>query len=167
MLNKEPIAEKLSGEFGLDDLVLTCIAIHYDLNVRLNDRHLVWLSMNNLLQRDGPKIVLSFNLLGEDLTVPEPVIDDINRYRYLFKPVRPGAIASKKTVTEDMRAWMKANPDITFDQIVEATKQYLERADLQFVPNADNFISKLDKSGRSVSMLSIAIESQIEDEVWL
>ena len=40
------------------------------------------------------------------------------------------------------------------------TKIYMSYTDFHLISNADNFISKLDKSGQEVSLLKLALEEQ-------
>lgn len=70
-----------------------------------------------------------------------------------------------------MSDWMYEHPDISFDTILDATRDYINnKTDRQFIPNADNFINRL-KDGHPYSMLEIVVEEYLENppiqEKWL
>lgn len=97
-----------------------------------------------------------------DLSIEQEIRDRVDEYRQLFKGVRTGSIGIKQKVIDLLIQFCRANA-VSFDDVLLATRSYMSYTDFAVISNADNFISKLDKSGQEISLLKMAIEEQSMD----
>ena len=77
----------------------------------------------------------------------------------MFKGIRSLSIGNKQKVIDLMTRFCLEN-QADFDEILEATKVFMSCTETQVIPNADNFIYKLDKDGNEISLLKLAMEEQ-------
>lgn len=177
MLNKEIREIFVKSGFPIDDMILTCIIIYHGLSCKITDGHMIWLSREKLIERlPNGKIQLTFPLyLDSTVEIQDKTIENIqiriNEFRDLFRGIRDSSKGVKKQVVSLMSDWMYEHPDISFDTILDATRDYINnKTDRQFIPNADNFINRL-KDGHPYSMLEIVVEEYLENppiqEKWL
>lgn len=159
--------KSLKPNYDVEEVLVTCLKILFDIRISLNSDHLMFLSLHGLLKRTKEGVIL---LLNSEEKVDQQVID-INLYRDLFKGIRNTSKGNKKTVLTLMQEFLANNPEYTFDDCVKATQQFIEsQIDKNFIPNADNFILTY-KQDKEVSMLEIALENyqdtNIIDDKWL
>lgn len=150
--------------FSSDEVMLTCLAVIFKLNVTLNSDHLIWLSQNGYLKRtkDGLVITLDKTEPNTQITISD---EDLKTYRNLFSGIRIGSIGNKQIVKNNLLQFLNEN-DYSMQEIINATRSFMQTADIQFVPNADNFVYNI-KNGKQVSMLEIALESELKNEKWI
>lgn len=92
---------------------------------------------------------------------------DIDKYRSLWKGLKPGSMGSKQACKNKLIKWMKENPEYSFNDIINAAKTYINSVDnLRYLQNADYFIYKQDKSGINSSRLSSFIDEEFLDDEW-
>ena len=74
----------------------------------------------------------------------ENLKEKIKIYRSLWKDLRVGSMGNEKACRMKMQRWMKENPEITFEQILKASKLYIEslNGDYRYLQRADYFIFK-------------------------
>ena len=77
----------------------------------------------------------------------------------MFKGIRTGSIGIKSKVI-DLLTQFCLQHNKSFDDILIATKVYMQYTETKLISNADNFISKLDKDGNEISLLLMALEEQ-------
>lgn len=131
--------------------------------LELQKQHINQLFKLGLLYfKDG---VVNANLqINESITsVSANKESDMDRFRKLFKGVKPGAMGDANAVFEKMQRWRRVNPEFTFEEIINKTRNYIEYkksvSEEKFIPQADYFIYKKDmKSGEEKSTLSAIIE---------
>ena len=179
MLNKEIRETFAKSGFPIDDMILTCIIIYHGLSCKIADGHMIWLSRERLIERlSNGKIQLTFPLYLTSVESAKQeevqrgnIVSRINEFRDLFKGIRDSSKGVKKQVVNLMEEWMYEHPDISFDTILDATRDYINnKVDRQFIPNADNFINRL-KDSHPYSMLEIVVEEYLDNpptqEKWL
>ena len=154
---------------NVDDCLMYLLAKRFDLTYRPLEETMRFLQKNNFIMMDfsSGKIISTVSLFeGEtinvpdaDITIEQEIRDRIDEYRIMFKRVRPGSTGVKQKVIQMLTRFCLQN-QVTFDQVLEATKIYMTYTDFHLISNADNFISKLDKSGEEISLLLLALEEQ-------
>lgn len=158
-----------SKGFDVDECLVYLIARRHDLKCRCSEDVFQFLERNKLIMLNllTNKIIPTVGIYeGEEIKLPEidlsieqEVRDRIDEYRSMFKGVRSGSIGVKQKVIELLVQFCLQN-QVSFDDVLEATKVYMSYTDFQMISNADNFISKLDKSGQEISLLKMALEEQ-------
>ncbi len=167
VLRKE--LKQLISNLNLDDnAILFLIACKLGLDTSIDDYVFSILATNKIIERDfikGGYIVKIPVFEGESGDIPIPVsaelirniIDRIDEFRVLFRGIRVRSMGDRKTVEENMIRWLTLNPDISFDDVINITAEYLSNADRTYIPSADNFIFSI-KNGKEVSTLSAIVE---------
>jgi hypothetical protein len=105
----------------------------------------------------------------DDLKIKEIIRNRIDEYRQKWKGIKAGAMGSPRACSEKLFAWMKDNPDYTFDHILKAADLYISQCDNpRYVQRADYFIYKQEKNGLINSTLSAFIDSidDHEEDGW-
>lgn len=88
----------------------------------------------------------------------------VDRYRNLFKGLKPGSMGYRQAVVDKLNRFMMDNRNVTEEQIIKATKRYLDSQDnYNFLQQADYFIYKRESGGSESSRLSIFIEELSND----
>jgi len=168
-LNQKLISFVQSKTKDWNEVLLYLLARRHDLDVRCSEEVFQFMERNKLIQLNllTNKIIPLVGVYeGDvvelpdiDLSVEQEIRDRVNEYRSLFAGVRTGSIGVKQKVIELLVQFCLQN-QVSFDKVLEATKIYMSYTDFHLVSNADNFISKLDKSGQEISLLKMAIEEQ-------
>jgi hypothetical protein len=95
-------------------------------------------------------------------------LDWIEDWRKLFSEKKVGAGGSKAEVHKKMELFLKENPDVTSEDIFNATEKYFQSLDnIKFMQQADYFIYKgkgKDASSRLSQWLEVIKEEGTEDE---
>lgn len=92
---------------------------------------------------------------------------DIDKYRSLWKGLKPGSMGSKQACEKKLIRWMKENPEYSFADVINAAKSYINSVNnLRYLQNADYFIYKQDKTGIDSSRLSSFIDEDAIDSEW-
>ena len=160
---------------NLENTLLFLVASRLNLDCNIDDDDFQELIKLGVIERDyisGTLIVKLPLFEGEDIDfiparniekVRIEVLERIQEYRQLFTGVRAKSIGMKQTVIDNMIRWMLSNPDYTFDNILDATRYYIEMTERQYISNADNFIFREVRPGKEESLLLTVIE-QLEFE---
>lgn len=157
----------------VEEALMYLLACRHELKFRVSEEIFMFLQKKNMIKLNliSNKIVCltaiyedeEFNEEIDDNTEIETTVKDrIDEYRQLFKGVRSNSIGIKAKVIELMTRFCIQN-NVSFDDVLMATKVYMQYTDIKVVSNADNFISKLDKDGNEISLLQMAIEEQSMD----
>lgn len=77
----------------------------------------------------------------------EEYSERINEYREMFHPTNigyPGKYDSPKNIIEKFRKFFKLHPDYSFDDVLKATKEYIQKniTKPMYIMKASNFIYK-------------------------
>lgn len=90
------------------------------------------------------------------IEVPEDLTE---RYRALFKGLKPGSMGYSKGVEQKLKRFFNENPETTADLVIKATERYLDSlTSYDFLQQADYFIYKRERNGEESSRLSTYIE---------
>ena len=153
----------------LNECLLYLFSCRHDLKSRCSEETFQFLEKYKLIKLDliSNKIIPLvgiyegeiINLPEVDLSIEQEIRDRIDEYRSMFKGVRTGSIGVKSKVTDLMIQFCLRN-NKTFDEVLLATKVYMQYTDFKLISNADNFISKLDKDNNEISLLLMALEEQ-------
>lgn len=101
--------------------------------------------------------------------------DFIDRYRSLFKGLKAGAMGYADGVHSKMTRFFESNPEVTEEQVLNATKAYLNSLEnYNYLQQADYFIYKRDTTGSESSRLSAFLDetkggttsTDLRDEGW-
>ena len=156
---------------GLDvsDTILYLLAIKHGLDYRCREETFRFLTDKSMIRMNfGLNKIEVTTGIYEDEIVDLPDIDyslrdqineRIDEYRSMFKGIRSLSIGNKQKVIDLMTRFCLEN-QADFDEILEATKVFMSYTETQVIPNADNFIYKLDKDGNEISLLKLAMEEQ-------
>jgi len=153
----------------LKEALLFLIACRFDVHCDLDDDLFRDLIKHGIIERDyiQGKILVKIPILENDVaempmhnieSVNEIVTDRVDEYRKLFAGIRNGSIGVKKQIKDLLVRWLIINPEYSFDDIIDATIDYLENTPREYISNADNFLFKIDKNGREISMLLMQLE---------
>jgi len=84
----------------------------------------------------------------------------VDEFRKKWHGLKPGAMGGKQACVQKLKRWMKDNPEVTPEQILEAADLYIktECRDPRFVQRADYFIYKQDSSKNEASRLSAYVD---------
>lgn len=148
-----------TSPYNKDDLIITMFQVKFNLG-KLNTDHLVWLGQNNLIRRGATGLELTCKLFSDDEIseyTPHEFEVNVDEYRALFKGVRRGSMGDKSIVKDYLQRFMSENPEYSFEDILEVTREYVRG---EYVSNADNFIYKI-KDGKNTSMLRMCLEEGI------
>lgn len=102
----------------------------------------------------------------------EGYLDKITEYRELFPPgMLPSGVSSRKPIPELEKKFFKfftIFPDYSWDNIISATKKYVEHyaaEDYKYMKNSAYFISKEDASGAASYELASQIDMLDQDDL--
>lgn len=88
----------------------------------------------------------------------------VDKYRGLWKGLKPGSMGSANGCKEKLQRWMLENPKYSTDNIYNASKAYIKSVDdYKYLQQADYFIYKKDVFGEQ-SRLSSFIDEDISVE---
>lgn len=110
---------------------------------------------------DYDKVSITKKRNVSDKYIDRLVSDKVKDYRQLFKATnKRGAIGSPEGCKSKLKRWMKNNPEYTFDDILKATKLYIQElnGDYRFLQQADYFIYKKGGGRDELSRLSTYVE---------
>ncbi len=166
----EKLIDFISAKYGSpNEILLYLLSLRHNLNYKLSEEGFRFLQKENLIKLDlvTGKIVSTTGLYeGEefvfeevDTSIEKQIRERIDEYRSLFKGVRSGSIGQKQKVIDLLIDFCHSNQK-TFDEVLEVTKVYMSYTDFNLISNADNFISKIDHTGKEVSLLTMAFEEQ-------
>lgn len=101
--------------------------------------------------------------------VNEEIKQRVQEYRNLFKGYKAGSMGSLTNCKNNLSKFLKNNPDYTFNDIIKATKIYINSVDnLKYLHRADYFIYKEQKDKTVVSTLEAYIDESEDksDNEW-
>lgn len=168
------ISEKLKAYLeskgqDIDECILYLLACRHKLKYRVGEESFRFLESNKMVKLDLltntiiPLIGIYEDEIVDlpeiDLSVEQVIRDRVDEYRSMFKGIRTGSIGIKSKVI-DLLTQFCLQHNRSFDDILMATKVYMQYTETKLISNADNFISKLDKDGNEISLLLMALEEQ-------
>lgn len=164
MLNNE-LVEFIKAKGYEDECLLYLLAIRHGLKCKISEEGFQFLVRENLVKLNllTNQIVLQIGLYeGEevniseiDLSVEQEIRSRVDEYRKLFKGIRTNSIGDKQKVISLLIQFC-INNSVSFDTVLDVTKHYIDNTEYKL--NADNFISRIDKSGEELSALKTAVE---------
>ena len=132
-------------------------------------------SINNQVILRQKAYILLESVIIEDKPVKtskKPQITDdftdfIKQYRLLFKGLKLGSMGSQQGCTEKMKRWLDSNPDYTKEQVINATRNYINSLEnYRFLQQADYFIYKKDPFGESSKLSAFIDEEDVPTDGW-
>lgn len=84
----------------------------------------------------------------EEVEQAEAIEYWIDDFRKLFYGYKVGAMGSKSSCLKKMKVFLKKNPNVTKEDVINATRAYIDslNGDYRFLQQADYFITKHDGS---------------------
>jgi len=141
------------------------IYFDYDMNkAYINDliekQYLISDSKGLYLRDKGKKVIKVFVKIKEDSRKEEELDNQLKTYRSLFKDIKVGSMGSGLSTRKKLQRFMDSNPDVTFDELINATEMYIENfnGNFKFIQRADYFIYKQNYKGEETSNLEIWVE---------
>lgn len=93
--------------------------------------------------------------------------DFIEKYRLLWKGLKPGSMGSSDACREKLQRWMSVNPQYSTEDIYKASKSYIKSVEnYQYLQQADYFIYKKDAFGEQSRLSSFIDEDSETAEDW-
>jgi hypothetical protein len=91
----------------------------------------------------------------------------VEKYRALWKGLKPGSMGSTNGCKEKLQRWMSENPKYSTENIYNASKAYIKSVDnYQYLQQADYFIYKKDTFGEQSRLSSFIDEESGVDSDW-
>lgn len=117
------------------------------------------------LRDKGEKVIKLFVSIKVDKSKDEELDSYTSQYRSLFKDIRVGSMGNAKAVKKKLQRFIDTNTDVTFDDIINASKLYIDsfNGNFKYIKRADYFIYKQNYKGEETSELEIWIE-QVKKE---
>jgi hypothetical protein len=136
-------------------------SINVDLD-KLQEMGLIKITSNSIvLRKKGIDLLNEPRFVTSVTTVVERPEEWIEEFRKLFKGKKPGAMGDKKGCLMKMKRFLQENPEVTKDQIIAATKSYIQSCasdGYRFLQRSDYFIYKQDNHKGESSRLSAWID---------
>lgn len=159
-----PTIEKLieENEIPRGLALLYLLKIYFEINEDqpISQEVITKVNFLKIVEKEGEIVKWNIPLFSNN-----PIIEDmswIEEYRNLFREVKPSSIGSRTGVYTKMGKFLKNNPTVTPDQILQATEIYVDElktgGSTQFIMNADNFISRQDTDKTMKSRLELYLE---------
>ena len=93
--------------------------------------------------------------------------DFVEKYRLLWKGLKPGSMGSYNGCREKLQRWMYENPQYSTTEIYNASKAYIKSVDnYQYLQQADYFIYKKDAFGEQSRLSGFIDEDNEAQEDW-
>lgn len=136
------IAERLRElDLNVDDALIYLIAKHYNLEPSYIPAKLKLqvLSTGILTDKNKPSLFKSRESVSSGtFTIGMP---QVKEFRDWFKKINPGRASSIDSCSRKLKRFLDEHPDVTFFEVISATKLYLESVDdPKYLIYADNFI---------------------------
>jgi hypothetical protein len=91
----------------------------------------------------------------------------VDKYRELWKGLKPGSMGSTNGCKEKLQRWMLENPKYSTDNIYNASKAYIKSVDdYKYLQQADYFIYKKDAFGEQSRLSSFIDEETSVENDW-
>jgi len=165
-----------------------CLLSIYNKEDDLEDKHLLSLQEKNYIKilqdenviREKGKLLIEFltidsiGSINNKKTVKKSsrAIDSdlenfVDKYRELWKGLKPGSMGSTNGCREKLQRWMLENPKYSIDNIYNASKAYIKSVDdYKYLQQADYFIYKKDAFGEQSRLSSFIDEDASVESDW-
>lgn len=152
-INPEVIKVLEDFNINVDEGLLYLLAIHFNLKTEIiSEQTLKQVNFSKIIERDYENDKVVWNL---ELFLSSEKNEDawswIEDWRKLFMEIRSDAGGSKTACIDKMKKFFMTHPDVRKDEVIEATKLYLDefrydKSKVKFLQRADYFISKTVKA---------------------
>lgn len=148
----------------------------------LQDKHLIKKGTNDVVLRKLGEELITNSLIDASIpreeipvrivrrskrAVKSEVKDNVQKYRDVFKGLKPGSMGDPKACKEKLERWMKENPEYDIKDIINAAEAYIESLnDYTYLQRADYFIYKQERNRSEVSRLSSFIGEKGGNSEW-
>ena len=165
-----------------------CLLSIYNKEEDLDSKHLLNLQEKNYIKiledetilREKGKLLIEFlsiegigsinskkTIKKSSRAIDNDLKDFIEKYRLLWKGLKPGSMGSTDACREKLQRWMSVNPQYSTDDIYNASKAYIKSVDnYQYLQQADYFIYKKDAFGEQSRLSSFIDEDSEVTEDW-
>jgi hypothetical protein len=165
-----------------------CLLSMYNNEADLESKHLLSLQNKNYIKilkdenviREKGKLLIEFltidsiGSINNKKTVKKSsrAIDSdlenfVDKYRELWKGLKPGSMGSTNGCREKLQRWMLENPKYSIDNIYNASKAYIKSVDdYKYLQQADYFIYKKDAFGEQSRLSSFIDEDASIESDW-
>lgn len=165
-----------------------CLLSIYNKEEDLDSKHLLNLQEKNYIKiledetilREKGKLLIEFlsiegigsinskkTIKKSSRAIDNDLKDFIEKYRLLWKGLKPGSMGSTDACREKLQRWMSVNPQYSTDDIYNASRSYIKSVDnYQYLQQADYFIYKKDAFGEQSRLSSFIDEDSEVTEDW-
>ena len=165
-----------------------CLLSIYNKEEDLDSKHLLNLQEKNYIKiledetilREKGKLLIEFlsiegigsinskkTIKKSSRAIDNDLKDFIEKYRLLWKGLKPGSMGSTDACREKLQRWMSVNPQYSTDDIYNASRAYIKSVDnYQYLQQADYFIYKKDAFGEQSRLSSFIDEDSEVTEDW-
>lgn len=184
MINPEVVERIDNFGFNIDDIIVALLALSNDLNPScISDDIKRQMNITGIVRR-------VYSLKGNDIEWKLPLFVEIenvlveddwewvdNEFRKMFKQLSPTHAGDKQSCLTKMKKFMKINKGVTKEEILEATRMYLNgftngTQDIRYLQRANYFIFKSvpnskDYQSRLSQYLEIVRDNSRPDNVLM
>jgi hypothetical protein len=135
---------------------------------------------SEIILREKTKLLLNFLSIESDLSRKEKktvkkvdydIVDEfdefIEKYRNIWKGLKPGSLGSYRTCYDKMKRWMIENPNYSKEDILKAARIYIKSLDnYQYLQQADYFIFKKDGKDENSRLSAFIDEKEVDNTDW-
>jgi hypothetical protein len=152
------LAEKFNED--VSKIGFTILALKYELDYVFDSSLLHKLELEKI-------IVKNYKTHKYVLNIEEQQLDWVDQYRLLFKGLKPRSMGDRVAVNKKMKAFLKKYPEFTPNDILKATKFYIENTDSKFIKQADYFIEKNRQSdlAATIEEMQVNVDTTEFDEL--
>jgi hypothetical protein len=165
-----------------------CLLSIYNKEDDLNSKHLLSLQDKNYIKilqdekiiREKGKLLIEFltiegigsinnkkTIKKSSRAINADLENFVEKYRLLWKGLKPGSMGSTNGCREKLQRWMSVNTQYTTENIYNAAKAYIGSVDnYQYLQQADFFIYKKDAFGEQSRLSSFIDEDAGVENDW-
>ena len=171
MMKLNPKIQEVLEAFSIDiaDGTSYLLSIYFDCRPSYTPPILVQkINLTNILYFNGKELLWLVPLF-ESMNQSEIILDKwgwVDEWRTMFEVKNSARKGPKSTVVARMKTFFAANPEVRKDDIIGATKMYLNQVDSAFVTSSHYFITK-GHGTQKVSLLEEWLEKYEKIKVEL
>jgi len=173
MINREVIEKLKSYGINVDNALTYLLSLYYNLKPDyIPELVIKQVNTTGILIRNYKKGIVEWTIpLFSDKPMPEHLVSKwdwvITEYRKMFMDIDPKKGGDRKSCIVKMKQFFAENPEVRKDDILEATKLYLNPfafgyEDTTYMQQANYFISKMTKAHGTTSY-----ESRLSEHIEL
>jgi len=148
--------------------------------INLQEKNYIKILKDEIVVREKGKLLLEFlsiegigsinnkkTIKRSSRSIDNDLKDFVEKYRLLWKGLKPGSMGSTEACRDKLQRWMSVNTQYTTEDIYRAAKSYINSVDnYQYLQQADFFIYKKDAFGEQSRLSSFIDEVENAEEDW-